>query len=297
MIQFVRSAQRGDFSATLPVTSAGELGELERSLNWLVDELRQNRDRWDEQKLLQKELKVSRAIQSTLLPAATPEIPGLEIAAFYRPAKEVGGDYYDFIEVDPDHLGIVVADVAGKSVSGAILMTITRNTLRAQAMLTLSPAEVLDRTQKMLLPNMMPQFFVSILYGVLDKRFHKLTVANAGHPPLLHYRGAEKNCEWVHPDGIALGLSRNGTRPPAREERDVMLEAGDLAFFYTDGLTDIADRSGAYFGRERLAGLAAESGAAGGKGFLLELESRLAAFGGDTPPPDDMTAVVISRRE
>lgn len=296
MVDFVQAAERGDFSVTLPVRSPGELGELEKSLNWLVDEIRQSRERWEEQKALQRELKVSRVIQTTLLPATTPVVPGMELAPFYRPAQQVGGDYYDFIEVDADHLGIAVADVAGKSVSGAILMTIARNTVRAQAMLTLSPGEVLDRTQRMLLPNIMPQFFVTILYGVLDKRYQKLTVANAGHPPLLVYRAEAGQCEAVRAEGIALGLSRNGTRPSSRQEQEVFLEKGDLALFYTDGITDLANSSGQRFGRERLTELVRGAGTQGARGLLQRLEKELASFGGDVPPGDDMTAVVLSRQ-
>lgn len=296
MVEFVESAQKGDYSATLPVSSPGEVGELERSLNRLVAELRENRDRWEEQKAIQKELKVSRGIQKTLLPNSTPDIPGIEIHALYKPAKQVGGDYYDFIDVDQNHLGIVVADVAGKSISAAMLMTITRNTLRQQAMLSLSPMEVLERTQRFLLPNMAAQFFVSMFYAVFDKRTHLITCANAGHPPLLWYNAQVKKCEWVRPEGIAIGLSRNGGRPVCREEKELTLEKGDMLFFYTDGIPDTTNVKGATFGRERIAQLAETAAPKGGRQFLTALETDLAAFGRDADQTDDMTAIVMSRK-
>lgn len=297
MIEFLEAAQRGDFSVTLPVTSPGELGELERCLNQLVLELHENRERWEEQKAIQKELKVSRVIQSTLLPTTTPDIPGLEIQSFYRPAKQIGGDYYDFINVDADHLGIVVADVSGKSVSGAMLMTIVHNTLRAQAMLTLSPSEVLARTQKLLLPNMMSQFFVSVFYAVLDKRYLRLTCANAGHPPLLVYRASSGQCEWIRPEGIAVGLCRDGHKPVAVEEREVDLEKGDLAFFYTDGITDASNAQDDRFGRKRIEQVALRSASKGGLNFLSDLQRELATFSGERPNDDDITAVILYRKK
>lgn len=297
VVDFVNAAQNGNYSTTLPVASPGEMGELERSVNRLVEELRENRERWEEQKELQKELKISRVIQSTLLPASAPQIPGLEILSFYRPARQVGGDYYDFIAVDPDHWGIAIADVAGKSVSGAMVMAIARNTLRTQAMQTLSPCEVLEKTQRFLLPNMMPQFFVSVFYAVLDTKNMRLTCANAGHPPLLWVHAAEKRFEWVRPEGIALGFVRNGSRPAATEEKEILLEPDDLALFYTDGITEAANATGSYLGRERLAHLAVGAAGQGAKTFLSTLERELAAFEGDLPQADDMTAVVLCRKE
>ncbi len=295
MLEFVNAAQRGDFSITLPVTSSGELGELERGLNRLVEEIRTNRDLWEEQKTLQRELKISRGIQATLLPSSLPQVPAMEIETFYRPAIQIGGDYYDFIEIDTNHLGIAIADVSGKSVSGAMLMTLARNTLRAQAMLTLSPQEVLERTQKLLLPNIMSQFFVSIFYAILDKRFNRLVCANAGHPPLLYFRAEAGECEWVRPKGIAVGLSRNGLRPVSSEEKELSLGPGDLAFFYTDGISDTTDIRGKYFGRDRIAEIAVKSAPRGAKAFLADLQEALASHGGDGPQGDDMTGVVLRR--
>lgn len=295
IVEFVNAAQQGDFSVTLPVTSPGELGDLERAINRLVGELRDNRDRWEEQKAIQKELKISRVIQSTLLPSTLPDVPGVEILSLYRPAKQIGGDYYDFIEIDPNHLGIVIADVAGKSVSGAMLMTIIRNTIRSQAMLTLSPGEVLERTQRLLLPTMMSQFFVSVFYAVLDRRTKYMTCANAGHPPLLLLHAAENHCEWIKPGGMAIGLCRNGSKPLVKEEKEFPMMIGDLVFLYTDGITDVANREGRSFGREKLSEIAVGTAGRGAKEFLSALESQLASFSGDLSQGDDMTAVVLRR--
>jgi len=297
IVEYVNAVEGGDFSKLLPETSAGDVGEIERGLNRLVRRVKESRAGQEEQRVLQRELKVSRMIQSKLLPSSAPIVPGLEILCLYRPALQIGGDYYDFIEVDRDHLGIVIADVSGKSVSGAMLMTIARNSLRSQAMLTLSPAEVLERTQRLLLPNMMPQFFVSIFYGVLDKRTLKLVCANAGHLPLLVYRHEKSSCEWVLPKGIAVGLCRNGELPVASEEVEVPLEKGDLAFFYTDGISEAVSSGGRPFGRDRLAEVARASAWKGGRVFFTTLERELAAFSGDLPQIDDMTAVAVRRNQ
>lgn len=292
---FVLAAERGDFSKTLSETSEGELGEIERSVNRLVNELRGSRGEKVNREAIEKELRISRAIQSSLLPTHLPEVPGIELAAIYRPALEIGGDYYDLIDIDSAHLGIAIADVSGKSISGAMFMTITRNTIRAQAMLTLSPREVLQRTERLLTPSMMPGFFVSIFYAVLDKETSRVSCANAGHPPLLLFRFEKRECEWVRPRGIAVGLVRNRPEGFQLEEREFALDQGDFAFFYTDGIPDALGEGGSRFGRDRILELATESGRQGAAGFLASLDARLSQFTANQPIADDITAVVMGR--
>jgi sigma-B regulation protein RsbU (phosphoserine phosphatase) len=291
--EFVHAVEKGDLSL-LPETSGGELGELEQAINRLVSELRTVREGGAEQEMLKRDMKISSAIQLSLLPSSLPEVPGFDLAAFYQPAQEIGGDYYDLIEIDDDHLGIVVADVSGKSVSGAMFMSITRNTIRAQSMLTLSPREVLERTQSMLLPSMAPGFFVSIFYAVLDKKEGRLSCANAGHPPLLWYRSGEKDCKWVGSHGVALGVLRNNESKIGEEQ--IVLKPNDLVLFYTDGISETVDEKENYFGRDRLGDLAKKVGTPGASAFLAALRKKLADFQGAAKQQDDMTAVVLQRK-
>ncbi|MDO8644811.1 MAG: SpoIIE family protein phosphatase, partial [bacterium] len=132
-------------------------------------------------------------------------------------------------------------------------------------------------------------------YAVLDKRNMNLTCANAGHPPLLLSK-AGGEIEWVHPEGIAVGLSRNGNKPVCRGEKEVALSHGDLVFFYTDGITDALDFEGRYFGRERLGNITKLLPTRGGEPFLTCLQRELAAFSQDQSQSDDMTGVVLYRK-
>jgi len=132
------------------------------------------------------DLQVARGIQTGLLPKAIPAVPGTELAAFYTPAMEIGGDYYDFFPVDDRHLGIAVADVSGKGIAGAIMMSVCRSVLRAQAPGNRSPAVVLQALNRVISPDMAENMFASVLYMVLDTQEHRLTVARAGHErPIL----------------------------------------------------------------------------------------------------------------
>lgn len=302
LTDLVLAAEGGDFSSPLPKAEdlPKEWQALEKAVLKLVAELKSVRESRGGRETLEKEMKLSRAIQSSLLPPQMPQVPGMEIDAIYRPAEEIGGDYYDFIEIDPDHLGIGIADVSGKSISGAMAMTIVRNTLRSQAMLTLSPLETLIRTERLLSSSMTNGLFVSVFYAVLDKTSYSLTCANAGHLPLLWYQAERQRCEWVRPQGIAFGLSRRGPSLKAGKERKmeegrISLKEGDMALFYTDGVTEASDPQGVQFGRERLSRWVKDAGPEAGKGMLDLLGRKIEEFSAGLPQSDDMTAVVLRR--
>lgn len=292
----IQAAQRGDYSRILEARSGGELGELEREVNRIIAELQTARLGQNRQQSLQREMNVSRAIQASLLPSRIPTIEGFEMNAFYQPAQEIGGDYYDLIELDDHHLGIAIADVSGKSISGAMMMSIARNTLRSQAMLSFSPAEVLERTRAMLSPNLSSEFFISIFYAILDSEDARLTCANAGHPPLFIWRGDEKRCDWIQPQGMAVGFEKKSRRVVESSEERVSMKEGDLAFFYTDGITESMNGTGDYFGRSGIESIAKEKSAEGVEPFLATLKTRLMEFspGGQM---DDMTGVVLQRKD
>lgn len=301
LTEFVLAAQQGVILTPLPILSQGELGELERAINLLVEAFKKTRYEKEEQalndELMAKEMRLAQAIQSSLLPSSIPEIPGLRIEAFYQPAREIGGDYYDFIEIDSAHIGIVIADVSGKSISAAMFMSIARSTLRSQAQLTLSPGEVLERTQDLLMPSLRPGIFVSVFYSVLNLETKKMVCANAGHLPLMVYRSVQKQPEWIHPKGIAMGLHHSRTSPPPLfQEEEFTLEEGDLAFFYTDGLTETRNSQGIFFGRNRLADFFREACQKEIPDYLSSLREKLDQFAGSVPQQDDQTAIVIQRR-
>ncbi len=295
MTDYVLAVEAGDYSTPLPGLE-GEWRDLESALYQLTQELQILRELRQENGALQRELRLSRAIQDSLLPHQLPDRHDLEFAAFYRPAQDISGDYYDVIDIDETHVGLAVADVSGKSISGGMFMAVTQSALRSQARMSLSPREVLEWTDRSLSPSMKPGFFVSIFYAVLDLKAMTLTCANAGHLPLAWYRKNQGSCEWVHPKGVAIGLRSFARRDVDFEEKTVALNHGDLAFLFTDGVSEAMGDGGQLFTRERVARLVQESGDTGALRFLERLEKDLMGYMVDAFPRDDMAGIAVCRK-
>ncbi|QQR79530.1 MAG: PP2C family protein-serine/threonine phosphatase [Deltaproteobacteria bacterium] len=232
-------------------------------------------------------------IEEHLLPESTPKIPGLYFDSYYQSAQEVGGDYFDFIEIDERYLGIVVADVSGKGLESSMLMSIVCHALRSQAGLSLSPREVIDETEGLLLPKLGQNHFVTLFYAILDRKKMTLKCSNAGHPPLLVGNRITGKTHWVRPKGVALGLSRF-QRITVREECEVSLNPGDFLFFYTDGVTEARNSDDDCFGRKRLETFFSETSREKIQ-IIHELKTELENFAEGAPQQDDVTAVYLER--
>jgi serine phosphatase RsbU (regulator of sigma subunit) len=196
---------------------------------------------------------VARRIQQASLPKATPTLDGWQINPYFRPAREVGGDFYDFFELDDGHLGIVVGDATGKGVPAALVMASARSMLRAVAQASGSPRDVLRRVNDPLTTDIPPNMFVTCFYAILDPESSTLTYANAGHDlPYLRRHGGE--CEELRAWGMPLGLMPG----MSYEEKEIALQADESALFYSDGLVEAHDPKGEMFGFPRLRALIAE---------------------------------------
>jgi serine phosphatase RsbU (regulator of sigma subunit) len=181
-----------------------------------------------------------------------PTLEGWEITPFYRPAREVGGDFYDFFELGDGHLGIVVGDATGKGVPAALVMASARSMLRAVAQASDSPGDALRRVNDPLATDIPANMFVTCFYAILDPKSGSLTYANAGHDlPYLHRDGA---VEELRATGMPLGLMPG----MSYEEKQIILEAGEAALLYSDGLVEAHDPKGEMFGFPRLRALVAE---------------------------------------
>jgi serine phosphatase RsbU (regulator of sigma subunit) len=201
----------------------------------------------------EQELRLARSIQRASLPEEVPTLEGWQISPFYRPAREVGGDFYDFIEIDDERLGIVLGDATGKGVPAALVMASTRSMLRAVAQASnYSPAEVLGRVNDSLVADIPPDMFVTCFYAILDPKSASLSFANAGHDLPYVRRGGD--CEELRARGMPLGLMPGMNY----EEKEIALDAGEVAFFYTDGLVEAHAPDGEMFGFPRLRALIAE---------------------------------------
>ena len=209
-----------------------------------------------ERERIEQELQVARRIQHALLPKEVPTLEGWEISPFYRPARQVGGDFYDFLELPNEHLGLVIGDATGKGVPAALVMSSARSMLRAlaQASASSSPGEVLRRANDPLVMDIPANMFVTCFYAILDPRSGRLVYANAGHDMPYLCRSGE--VEELRARGMPLGLM-----PGMRyEEKETIVEAGEAALFYTDGLVEAHDPQGEMFGFPRLQTLVAEHG-------------------------------------
>jgi serine phosphatase RsbU (regulator of sigma subunit) len=252
--------------------------------------VRQQQEEAQERERLEQELRIARLIQQTLLPRSVPQLDGYELAAFYRPAREVGGDFYDFLDFDDGRLGLVVGDVTDKGVPAALVMATTRTMLRATAQRFDSPSEVLKRVNDVLHPDIPPSMFVTCLYAILDPKNGHLRYANAGHdlPYLRHANSAFELRARGMPLGLMPGMDY--------EEKEATLKAGDGVLFYSDGLVEAHDPRYEMFGFPRLQGfVGAHPGGAPLIDFLLAELERFT--GEDWEQEDDITLVTLQRSE
>jgi serine phosphatase RsbU (regulator of sigma subunit) len=273
----------GDSSSTERDTSPAIWNDLTRNLTWRfrVAEA-QERER------IEQELRVARQIQRSLLPEATPELYGWRLTAYYKPAREVGGDFYDFLELENGRLGLVVGDATGKGIPAALVMATTRGMLRAVAQSLDSPGEVLARVNDALCPDIPSEMFVTCFYAILDPKSGTLRYANAGHDlPYLWHGG---DAEELRARGMPLGLMPE----MSYDESEAVLREGDCVLFYSDGLVEAHDPHYEMFGFPRLGALIAEHGKQ--RSLVHSLLKELYSFVGEGwEQEDDITLLTLER--
>lgn len=239
-----------------------------------------------ERERLEQELRVARIIQQTLLPKEIPNPDGWQISAYWQPAREVGGDFYDFVPLPDGRLGILIADVTDKGVPAALVMATTRSLLRGAAERLISPARVLETTNELLHPDIPPKMFVTCLYAVLDPQTGRLVFANAGHN--LPYQRTAEGVFELRATGMPLGLMPG----MQYEETEVTLNSGDHLLMLSDGLVEAHDAQREMFGLDRLRQVLSAS-----QDQAPLIESVLASYqtftGAAHEQEDDITLVTI----
>src|SRR5215218_9931462 len=235
---------------------------------------------------LEQELEVARRIQQASLPKEMPQLEEWQIAPYYKPAREVGGDFYDFLDLADGRLGVVVGDATGKGVPAALMMASTRSTLRTVAQASDSPGDVLRRVSDPLATDIPSNMFVTVFYAILDPKSGSLSYANAGHDlPYLHRNG---EAEELRARGMPLGLMPG----MSYEEGEVSLGEGGCVLFYSDGLVEAHDPQGGMFGFPKLRALVAEHGENRSLGNLL-LEELYSFVGEGWEQEDDITLLTL----
>ena len=246
-----------------------------------------------EQKQLDSDLRVASEIQKMLLPERAPTVPNFELVGNNISARQVGGDYYDFLPLDGVHVAVVIADVSGKAIPGALMMTICRSAIRSQARLEHSPIDVLRRVNELLLPDLREDMFITLLYGILDSGKRTFTFVRAGHDPALWYHAQGESVEVLAPHGTALGLDRSPKFSEELEARRLTLSPGDVLALYTDGITESLDANDNEFGRDRLIEVIKSNARSPAGQICRSIFERLGQFTTDSPPLDDRTLIII----
>jgi len=241
---------------------------------------------------LETEVQLARQIQQTFIPQSLPDFPAWQLAARWRTARQVGGDFYDVIELPNKKLGIFIADVADKGMPAALFMALTRTLVRAAVIETHSPAEALGRVNDLLLPDTQQGMFVTAVYGELDMEQGKFTYVNAGHNPPLWVK-TNGEIEKLTRTAIALGVKEQ----PNIQERTISIAFGDKLLLYTDGLTEAFSADGDLFGDVRLMEALASTQSYTSDEVIIAVEEHLNEFIGLVPLGDDLTMLVVKRVE
>ena len=249
----------------------------------------------NEKKRLDHDLKIAREIQRILLPSEAPAIPGFEISGLNIPASQVSGDYYDYIKVDDERLGVAIADVSGKGVPASLIMAICRSVLRSQAPENSSPSEVLKKVNRQLYPDIKEDMFISMAYLILDHARATVTLSRAGHDAPLLYRSATQELTALKPPGLVLGIDSGSVFDRIANDFAIPLERDDCLILYTDGVTEALDANGDEFGPDRMKHSVQASAMDGPQAVINRLIEDVRSFVDSTPQNDDITLIVIRK--
>ncbi len=240
---------------------------------------------------VEKELKIAKEIQESLLPGAPPEVPGLDLAGACRPARNVGGDYYDIlVREDTGEVITIIADVSGHNVASALMMAVARSAVRSEMKDAPDAAAAMDRVNRFLFDDLTrTELFLSMQCCIYHPGTRRLRVASAGHHPILHFPAGEKGHRLLDADGLLCGILEDG----GYTERCFPLSPGDVLVLYTDGITEARDSSGRMFGLRRLAEVVGEGRSAAAGEILERVYEEVRGFAGGGAQADDMTLVVL----
>lgn len=247
----------------------------------------------NERQRLQRELEIAREVQADFLPRQMPVIKGLDIAAVCVPAQEVGGDYYDFIRIDSHRTGFAIGDVSGKGTRAAFYMTLTKGFLKAIAAESHSSAEVLKKVNGLFYENAPAPTFISMVYSIFDLERREMTLARAGHNPVLMIKSGSKKIDVIKQNGIALGLESGSKFNLLIEDVRVSFNKDDVFIFYTDGLTEAMNKEREEYGEERLQSRIMEYRYLPAGKIISEIINEVKKFTGRKKQHDDMTMIVV----
>ncbi len=288
----------GRLNHRIVIDSNDEFGQIARVFNDMTYRFELAQKNLLEQERIQQEMQVAQEIQHTLLPRETPKIQGYDLASMYRSAKEVGGDYFDYVWVDENVLGIAIADVSGKGIPGSLVMTMIRTALRLEARSNYSATDVMDKVNTFVTRDMKKGMFVTMFYIVLDSRRREINFSSAGHNPMVLYRGDTDQVYFLKPRGFPLGIDLPNPDLFGRSltQESVKLKKGDLMLLYTDGITEAMNPEREQFGEERMVTFIKENHRLSVEDFVAKFDEAITDFTRGYPQNDDITFVAIKEQ-
>ena len=293
--------RQGDFTHRINIESRDQLGELADSFNQMTGSIENLLQTAAEKKRLEEELRIARQIQMSLLPRGPLDFPGIGVTALCVPAREVGGDYYDFFRVGERRLGVLIADVSGKGTSAALYMAELKGLMLSLSQIYQSPRQLLIEVNRIISANLDTRSFITMTYAVIDLDAGVMTYARAGHTPLM-YMPADGNAtaQVLIPNGLVVGLRIPGAEEKFQElleEDRITLHKGDVLVFYTDGITEAMNTQSDLFGDARLGRLVTEHGHLDTSDLRERILREIESFVGTADQHDDMTMILIKIEE
>ena len=292
----------GDFSHRIQVATRDQLGDLAKSFNQMTGSIEDLLRQAEEKKRLEEELRIARVIQMSLLPQGQIAIPGVSVSALCVPAREVGGDYYDFFPLGDDRFGVLIADVSGKGTSAALYMAELKGLMLSLSQTCPSPRQLMLTANRIISNHLDSRSFITMAYAVVDLAARTMVYARAGHTPLIYRRDCgdrDPSVEVLTPDGLVLGLRIDHGETFARllTEITLPLHRGDAMLLFTDGISEAMNAASDLFGDDRLARLVGEHGHLPTDELRERILREIDAFVAGAPQHDDMTMILIKFEE
>ncbi|HAK93685.1 MAG TPA: hypothetical protein DCM87_01425 [Planctomycetes bacterium] len=291
----MRAVGTGNLDCRSTVRSGDEVGDLARTFNHMVASLKDMQERRAAQKAMEKELGIARTIQKGLMPERPPALRTWDVAAQWIPAREVGGDYYDFLDLGEGAWGLTVADVSGKGIPAAIIMSMTRCLLRLAVQAGQGPSGTIGLVEEVITPDLKDGMFVSMVYLHFAEDRGEVRLVRAGHNSPIIVRARTRAAELCNVPGVALGL-RAGFGRTAAPEAALALERGDCLVLYSDGITEAMNAREEEYGQARFTADLVQALDRPAADIAAHIVSRVAAWRGEAPQSDDITLLVVKRR-
>ncbi len=291
--------RHGDFTHRIDIMGTDQLGELAGSFNQMIGSIENLLQTAADKKRLEEELRIARQIQMSLLPRGPLDVPGLAVSGLCVPAREVGGDYYDFFKLPGDLLGVLIADVSGKGTSAALYMAELKGLVLSLSQIYLSPRQLLVEVNRIISDNLDTRSFITMTYAVIDLKAGKMTYARAGHTPLIYMRGgaaADEPVKVLVPSGMVVGLRIPGAHEKfidLLDEESIDLTTGDVIVLYTDGISEAMNIDAELFGDSRLSRIVEEHGHLESSELRERILREIEAFVGAADQHDDMTMILM----